>query len=451
MRYIEIVRMNNELTRQEDLTMENPSGKIIRAKNANSNFGKRGWAIIILGMVMYFCSAGIIVEGSNMIVPAVAGATGMSEAGLFSMATVASLICIPLAFLYGMLITRFGPRKIMALSWFGGAVGLVITAYANNYVVYTIGRVLIALASTGGITMAYNALVANWFPTKKDLVQGYATIGSNLSTAFAVMIISALIARLSLRGMFFVSAAVFLLLAIASLVGYKDNPEEADCYPDNDQSMTKERVLALLREGEEYQKTSPWTVKKLLATKQTWQISIGYGIILLITVGILSTFVTTLAIKGLAINTAISLMTVAAVVAIPCSYLWGYMGAKLGTKAATIILYGVVLVCILFMLIPGSWTAYVAVAFLGCFIGAGNNLTPSIVGSVFGRYDFSRAMAVIIPIWSIIVSLATTIVGVPQSLTGSYALSYIILAVLAVVGIILVATLDERCIGRSDL
>ena len=99
---------------------------------------------------------------------------------------------------------------------------------------------------------------------------------------------------------------------------------------------------------------------------------------------------------------------------------------------------------------PGTWTAYVAAVLLGCFIGAGNNLTPAIIATVFGRYDFSKALAVIMPIWNIVVAFATTVVGVPQSLTGSYVAAYIVLTVVAVIGFILVVTLDDRCIGRED-
>ena len=33
---------------------------------------------------------------------------------------------------------------------------------------------------------------------------------------------------------------------------------------------------------------------------------------------------------------------------------------------------------------------------------------------------------------------------------GSYVAAYIVLAVVAVIGFILVATLDDRCIGRED-
>ena len=424
---------------------------VISAKNANSNFGSHGWFIIFLGMIMYFCSATITSEGSNLIYPAYSEATGVTTASLYSIATIASLCCIPLSAVMGVCLSKFGPRKTISASWLIGGVGLLITGLSHEVIVYTVGRILINVASYGGITIGLNGLITNWFPTKKDLVQGYATIGSNLATALGLILLNLLLAHLSIQHALWVFGLVYLAIAIISFCGFRNNPEDVGCVPDNDEAMTKEKAMELQSIGEAYKKSSPWTINKILKTKQTWQIAIGFGIILMITVGVLSTFVTTMTIKGIDQTTAIGMMTAAAIVAIPCSYLWGFLATKFGTKRAALLLYAVILLTIIMMIIPAKLSAYVAVVLLGCFIGAGNNLTPSIIGSVYGRYDFAKALTVIIPIWSIVVAFGPTVVGVPQELSNSYIVPYIVLLVFAIIGALLVATLDERCIGRSDL
>lgn len=423
----------------------------LKAKDAKSNFGSRGWFVIIMGMCMWFFAAGITIEGSNLIIPAFSQLHSVSAAALYSIATVANLIGIPLVALFGMLQTKIGPRKVVSLCWAIAVAGLVILGFAQGLAGYCVGRIVVGVGTSCANYIGLNGIIANWFPAKKDLALGYVTIGSNLSTAFSLIIFNYLIARFSLSGMFWIWAVVFGAVAVLSLVGFRDNPEDVGCWPDNDRSMTLEKVQELHRQGEEYQKTSPWTVKAILKTRQCWQIAFGYGIILLITVGILTTLVTSLIIKGMDQTHAIGMMTVAAVCAMPCSYLWGFLGTKFSTKKATLLLYLVVFGTIIFMLVPGTWAIYVTVALLGCFIGAGNNLTPAIIATVYGRYDFSKALAVILPIWNIVVAFATVIVGVPQSLTGSYTASYLVLLVIAVIGCVLVATLDDRCIGRSDL
>ena len=430
--------------------MSNSAPKVT-AKNAKSNFGPRGWIIIILGMLMWFFSASASVEGTNLLLPAFSEAHSIGAANLYFCNTVASLICVPMVAVVGALQVRIGPRRVISLCWLVGAAGLTILGFASSLAGYCVGRIVMTVGTTCGNYIGLNGIISNWFPTKKDLVLGYVTIGSNLSVAISLFLLNGLLSWGGISFTFWTYACIFLAIGLLSFLCLRSNPEEVGCFPDNDRSMTQEHVQKLHQIGEEYKKSSPWTARRLLTTRQTWQIAIGYGIILLITVGILSTLVTSLLIKGLDLTWAKSMMTVAAVCGIPCSYLWGVLGTKFGTKRATLLLYGVAMAVIVFMLIPGVWTAVPVVFLLGCFIGAGNNLTPAIIASVYGRYDFSKALSVILPIWNIVVAFANTVVGVPQSLTGSYTMSYIVLAILAVIGFFLVYTLNDRCIGRADL
>ena len=430
--------------------MSVPTNAKAGKKNASSKFSARGWLIVFLGMAMWFFAAAMNVEGANLIIPAFSASYAVPAAVLYGIATVANLITIPGVAACGALQSKIGPRKIILLCWAVAACGMGVLAMARNLAVYCIGRVLMGVGANCATYIGLNGIITNWFPRKKDLVLGYVTMGSNLSTALCLYIIGFLLAKVSLTGTFLVWGVIYLVLGVLSFALLRDNPEELGEFPDNDRSLTQEQVQEQFRQGEEYRKNGGLTTGDILKKRQSWQIAFGYGIILLITVGILSTLVSTLIIKGLPEMNAISIMTIAAVLGIPFSYLWGYLGVKFSTKKATMLLYAVIFVMIAFMLIPGTWTAYVTAVLLGCFIGAGNNLTPAIIATVFGRYDFSKALAVIMPIWNIVVAFATTVVGVPQSLTGSYVAAYIVLAVVAVIGFILVVTLDDRCIGRED-
>lgn len=84
-----------------------------------------------------------------------------------------------------------------------------------------------------------------------------------------------MISSFQVGGAFYICAGAFLVIAVVSLVFVRDNPEDVGLYPDNDQSMTREKAQALFEVGESYRKSSPWTISKLLRTKQVWQISIG--------------------------------------------------------------------------------------------------------------------------------------------------------------------------------
>jgi OFA family oxalate/formate antiporter-like MFS transporter len=242
-----------------------------------------------------------------------------------------------------------------------------------------------------------------------------------------------------------------VILIVIAFLFIKNNPEEAGCFPDNDKNMTKEEADRLFREGEEYARTSPWTVGKLLKSRAVWCISIAYGIIVLITLGVVGQIVPTVMSFGYSEQFAASMMTVCAIIGLIFSYLWGVLDGKMGTKKATVIFFIWTILALLFMVLPGKWTLFVSLFLLGGFLGAGNNLTTSIVGTVFGRYDFSKAWGVILPLTALIRSCGYAIVGVLAEKTGGYTVPYIVLIVLAVVGMVVLLMLDDTCIGRTSV
>lgn len=279
---------------------------------------------------------------------------------------------------------------------------------------------------------------------------GWITMGANLSTALYVHLFGALNRNLGIVTAFTVMAVVYVILIAVTFLFVKNNPEEAGCFPDNDKNMTMEEAERLFREGEAYASTSPWTTAKLLRSKAVWLISLAYGIIVLITLGVIGQIVPTIMSFGYSEAFAASMMTVCALIGMVFSYLWGVLDGKIGTKKATLIFFMWTILALLFMVLPGQWTVYVSVFFMGGFLGAGNNLTTSIVGTVFGRYDFSRAWSVILPLTCIIRSCGYAIVGVLAEQTGGYTVPYIVLIILALVGMGLLACLDDTCVGRTE-
>ena len=205
---------------------------------------------------------------------------------------------------------------------------------------------------------------------------------------------------------------------------------------------------AARREMENYH--SPWNAKSLLCNKQVWFIGLGFGIFIVCTVSCISRLIPRLIMTGWEPPKAIASMTVAAILGLIGSYLTGWLDQKIGTKKASIG-YGVwYLVTLIACAIPSNnvYLQYFTVFMIGMAIGGIGNLFPSMVGTLFGRYDFVRAMGVLNPITNIVRSFAFVIMGVGLSLTGTYHLAYGMVAVLCVIGIILVACIDDKPIGR---
>ena len=185
------------------------------------------------------------------------------------------------------------------------------------------------------------------------------------------------------------------------------------------------------------------TLGVICKNRNTWLIGIGLGILWMTTLGLVSNFIPRLMMVGVDNQTAIMMLTLAAVLGIIGSYIWGWLDQKYSTKTASII-YGVwYLVALLLMIFHnGSMIMTILIAlFVGFGIGGIGNLIPSMVGTCFGRFGFIQANRVIAPINTAVRSLAFLIIGIVG--TANIVNAYWIFFVCSIIAIIMVALIKQ--------
>ena len=205
----------------------------------------------------------------------------------------------------------------------------------------------------------------------------------------------------------------------------------------------EEEIQANLKEIAEYK--SPWTVGKLLTNKQVWLTSLAYGVYILVTVALISQLIPRLTAGGWTQEKATGMMTVAAVLGLLGSYVTGWMDQKIGTKKTSVI-YGIwYLAAVLSCCLPASdLSMYLSVFLIGVGIGGIGNLFPSMVGNLFNRHDFARALGVMNVITLILRSFAFSILAFGLEHLGGFSGAYAIVAGINVVGIICCCLIKDR-------
>ena len=278
-------------------------------------------------------------------------------------------------------------------------------------------------------------------------------MGAPICTATFVAIMSALYGMLGISRAHVVMGAVMVLLGIASFFWVKDDPAEVGAYPDNLPDGA-EAYKAQMAEMQSYK--SPFAVSRLLKDKDMWLISVGFGMLWMVTVGVVSQFVPRM-ISVLAPSIgpeaaqskALLMLTIAAVVGIAGSYFWGWLDQKIGTKPASAV-YSLSYIAALLLLIFAKVEilTYVAIVFVGLGIGGLLNLMPSLVISVYGRKDFAAANALVSPIASLIQKGAFIIMAIALAASGGdYTMPYLIFIGIDVVGLILLLMVTNECKG----
>lgn len=419
----------------------------MNSNNTKSNFGKWGWSMIFFCAISYYLAAALSTDALNWFPAAFQAYHGWGEEFVNScnaMAGIGGWLGIIAAIVFSIMTAKKGSRF---MSLFGNIISGIIClvmAYTNNQAVFFLMVIIITFVSGNiQLNVVPNNIMNVWFPKKKGLALGWASMGLPICTATIIVIFSAIG---NPRTAYTMLGIVCFAFAIISLFWAKNTPEEVGCTPDNE-PVDVEAAKALM----EKQKAAAakMTMGVIAKDKNTWLIGIGHGMLWMTTVGLVSNFITKMVMTGIDPQFSIMMLTVAAVIGIVGSYIWGWLDQKFGTKNASII-YGVwYLVALLIMIFQNGSMGMVILAaiFVGFGIGGIGNLIPSIIGTCFGRFGFIQANRLIAPINTAVRSTALIIIGAIG--VAKLNTAYMVFFVCSVIAIIMICFIkpDEKKIN----
>ncbi|MDR3437128.1 MFS transporter [Telmatospirillum sp.] len=403
--------------------------------NLKSDFGVRGWSIIVIEGLLIWIAAGVQVHGLNVIVPTLSSTFGIDSKTLLFWATPASWGSVVSAFALAKVCEWKGIKFTILLSLVICALcfGLMGTwATVVSFVLLFAG---VNFFGTGYGYVGGLMMITNWFPRKKNLALGWVTMGQTMSTALFVPALAWLFETFGVQNGFWGVSLAMILLAAVVVFFVRNTPEEFGCSPDNEQ-MSAEEIERSRREQEAY--VCPLTTTQLLGMKDVWLIGVASGGVYVVLVGVLSQLVPRLMAMGYDLHTAIMYLSIAAFIGVPGSYCWGWIGQKMGSKAG-IIFYSLwwlgAVVLNMFEFNPITlWTSLVMIGFS---FGGATNLTTSIVAEKFHRGAFVKAFGVIAPIQGIVRCCSFAVLAFGLTYLGGYAGAYALLAVIAVIDVFL--------------
>ncbi|NLD87315.1 MAG: MFS transporter [Clostridiales bacterium] len=415
-----------------------------------SNFGGRGWFVIMFSfVVLYLVTASL--NTMNVTAEAFSQAHNWNSTILFSFQTIAGWVAVFTMIITGHLAQKYSPKKLSLITLIIFGVAFAVWGHVNALWQFLV--VLICLQVFGSAA-AYNGnsvIIANWFPRKKALAIGWASIGMPLAAATGVILMSTLLVKIGLQGSYYVFGAVTLVLVVLGLIFLRDNPEEIGCFPDNDRTMTKEQAQAILKEGMEQDKHSIWTAGRCLKTKEVWLIGISLGLQFLFANGVMGQFIPKMMSMGFDMNLSIGLLTVGGVCACIGSYLAGLFDAKFGPRTASIVSFVLAIVALLLSIIPSIITIVIGTAIIGIMMGGADSYLFSYCVHIWGRFGFPRAYKVMLPINQCVGATGPVLVAVLAAVAGGkYTLAYLVMAGLGVVGIIMLLFVKDDFAKKAE-
>lgn len=407
-----------------------------------NNFGAKGWWIVIFVGLLYYISSNAV-DLLNVTPTLFAQVKGWDENALLVFSGIGGWVGVVLTLVFGQWISRKGVQGPTIVFLIIFAVLFFLNGQVNSVATY--GVVVVALSAVSNCLnlVSTNTYMSNWFPRKKGIALGWSTMGAPVSSATCIAIFTGVFgaAHGSMAAPFAVFAGITVVILLLTIFTVKATPAQAGAYPDNDPAMAEAAPL------EEYR--SSWTVGRLLRCKQMWLVSLAFGLLFIALVASMTRFIPRVMASGFTMEEGTLWLSIASILGIPGSYLWGLLDQKAGTKAAVVVfaVYMAVMQFLMAVFVGNKAITLFLVVLLGILIGGICNLLPSMVIQIFGHKDFAAANSVVTPI--VVAIRTSTFIILPIILSASqnnYQVLGVVLGAVSVVALLLALGMSKTTI-----
>ena len=375
-----------------------------------------GYSLVIHSILTYFIFGAFTTSGMNVWNPAFCLAYGWDNGVLLTMATIASLVGVLGSVLFGQLVARKGARGVITVTLVVCGAAIALFGYIHSVAGYLACMIVFNFAGHGFCNVGSNAVIANWYPRRKGFILGITTMGLPAASFLFVPILNVSIGGLGLSHAFLIIGIAVAVLGVVSWFWVRDTPQEVGLLPDNGKYPAPQAAGNLSDTHK-----SAWTIQKLLTNRSAWLIALGYGLLFLVTQGMISQTVAYLMENGFQQGDAVKMLSIAAAIGLVGSFVWGVIDDRIGTKKASVIYAAWYMLTFLVLALPiNSAVAVAGVILLGTSLGGIGNLMPSMMITAFGPKEFASVSRVITTVGNIVRSMSFLVMAVGFNTFGKY-------------------------------
>jgi len=416
-----------------------------KAKSRRSNrFSAYGWFLIIFCVILQMISAGAQVTGLNLTIEYFVGAFGWNQATLLLFNSIAGYVAIIFYFLLAWMMHRIGSKWFLFATLLIGGGAFILWGNAHTLFMYFIGSLVFIIMANAFGTIGTSNLVAIYYPRRKGVVMGWTTMGINFADIFWLPILSGLMAGMTLGWSYTVIGIFLIILGIVAVIFIANKPEDIGRLPDegfvDKEAEELEKELAL--------KAQNISFRSILKTPSIWLIGIIFGLQYMCATGVFSQALVYMLSEGVAQADGILIMSLVAIAGCLGSYAWGWIDGKIGTKKAVIIYIIMIIVAIVAAIFMKNSFAFAWISGIILFgaNGAGRNLLPSYVGTIYGRWDYPAAYQLMGTLFMMLCGAGVMI----PAFFPTYTVMYIFDLVVLVIALILAIISKDKFIGKPD-
>jgi MFS family permease len=389
-----------------------------------------GWYTVIAGAIIACWGYGSWYYGTSALFSPLIAEYGWTRAQLsaaFSMRSIEGGLEGPFG---GMLIDKYGPRRITIISTIIACMGLLLVLYVRDIwqFVFVWGFV-ISLGFNLGLYDTVNAAVAKWFVKKRGRAISLVTIGGGLGAPVVVPVMTWIIINYGWRSaIIFVAISTLIICLPLAWFWMKDHPpEHYGLLPDGNTVIMDMNSVENIQIGvfEEHE----FTPRQALKTRSFWMMLLAFAFSGGITTAVTMHQMPYLQDIGIDPIAAAGVLGLMATMSLPGRLLFAWLGDRWGERKTLMLGYALKTVGVLIWTLANNiYTILLFVVLYGVGYGGTIPVSISLRASYFGR----KAYATITGYTTFFTALTNIVypifAGWSYDVTGSYGGAFTIIA-----------------------
>ena len=408
-----------------------------------------GWWIVLAGTGVMTLMGAFSYYGMGVFFNSIREEFGWSAAVLGAALSLSRVQGGVLAPVVGILIDRFGPRKLMLLGVVMTGAGFILLSRTMSIVYFYVVFILLVQGGlSAGMGNAPTAAVANWFSARRATAMGVMQLGVSLGGIMARPLAELIVAfgwRIAL-----VTAGVTVWvvgLPLAFVVRHR--PEDYGYLPDGaspDAAATPAGPASAAFDSSTRtgHVSAPGEVelspRQAIRTLAFWSIGLMFSARHFVTGSVALFLIPLLQERGMSLTDAATILSLMALIGMPGRVGFAWLGDRMDKR----VVIGFCFVfqsagIILFTLIGGTLgTIFFLVLYSPTYSGV-LPLIPALQADYFGRKWFATIRGMMAPIATVSLVSAPFVMATIRSLTGSYEPAFAALGVANVLALVFVA------------
>ena len=212
------------------------------------------WTIIILSGLMVCLVLGLCNAPKSLYVQPVTEALGISRSAYSITDSCRFAATAIMNLFFGVLVARFGPRKLIAAGFACAVTALVLFSVAENVWVFYIGGVLLGLGIAWTTTTMVGYVVNLWCRERKGTIMGAVLASSGVGAVIGTQLLAPIINRegdvFAYRDAYRLAAVILLVAGVVVVTLYRDHPVGEASAPAAKKKTAQQADPALLRRVE---------------------------------------------------------------------------------------------------------------------------------------------------------------------------------------------------------